>query len=258
VRIAVFGATGSVGCHVVAEARRRGHDVVECTRSGGVDLASGRGVAAALDGADVGVDVTNVVAVRRASAIRFFTSTARTLRSAAAEAKVDHLVVLSIVGVERMRALGYYDAKLAQERLVLSGAVPATIVRATHFHELVGVLTSRGRLGPLAVVPSMRVQTVAAAAVAVCVVDAATAEPALGVLPDVAGPGPAASLPALARSAVARRGGRLGVVALPLPPRAGRTSRDGALLPAGDATIVGPSFEAWLAGPDGAAAAAGR
>jgi uncharacterized protein YbjT (DUF2867 family) len=249
VRIAVIGASGTVGGHVVDEIRRRGHDVVACSRSTGQDVVTGEGIAPAIEGADAVVDASNIMTMRRTSARQFFDSAARTLQRIASTAEVPHLVVLSIVGIQRMRALGYYDAKCTQEQLVLNGEVPATVVRATQFHELVATFAERGRLGAVSFVPSMRVQTVAARSVAGVVAGAALGPPWRGVRPDVGGPAPAATMPTLARALFGHLGSRGVVVGVPLP-FAERANRDGALLPSSDATIVGPSFDEWLAGPE--------
>jgi uncharacterized protein YbjT (DUF2867 family) len=251
VRIAVIGATGMAGHHVVDEVQRRGHEVVACSRSTGQDVVTGAGLGEALEGTDVVVDVSNVNTIRRSTAMAFFAPAARTVRGAARDAGVSHVVVLSIVGIERMRALGYYDAKCTQERFALTGDVPATVVRATQFHELVEVVAQRARVGPVRFIPAMRVQTVAARAVAAVLVDVALGPPWRGTRPDVGGPGPVATMPELARAVLARLGSRSAVVDLPLPPAASRPNRDGALLPAPDATLVGPSFVEWLDGPDG-------
>jgi uncharacterized protein YbjT (DUF2867 family) len=254
-RIAVLGGTGVVGRHVVAVATQRGHDVVACSRASGVDLASGEGLAGALEGCAVAIDVTNVTTMRRAPAFAYFESAARNLQSAARASEVPHLVALSIVGVSVLRRIGYYDAKLAQERLLLNGNVAATVLRATQFHEFPGMLLARMAMGPVAVIPKMRVQTVAARAVAERLVDLADDGPHRGRRPDVAGPGPAASMPGLARAILAATGERRRVLEVPFPG-AGRAVAAGALLPADDAELVGPTFAEWLEGPDGPKASA--
>jgi uncharacterized protein YbjT (DUF2867 family) len=241
-RIAVLGGSGVVGRHVLDEANRRGHDAVSHSRSSGVDLATGAGLDAALQDADAALDVTNVTTLRREPALRFFEATARQLQD---------LVVLSIVGIDRFRSLGYYDAKVTQERLHLDGVVPATVLRATQFHEFPLQIVARSTVGPVAMVPAMRVQTVAARSVAEALVDAAVGDPWRGRLPDVAGPGPPAMLPDLARRALAKAGAATRVLSAPVPGAAGRATRSGAQLPAPDARLLGPSFEAWLDGPDG-------
>jgi uncharacterized protein YbjT (DUF2867 family) len=251
VRIVVFGGSGVVGRHVVTTASSLGHDAVAASRTTGVDLTTGEGLDEVLAGAAAAVDVSNVATIRRRPALEFFESTSKHLQAAASRAGVEHVVVLSIVGIDRLRALGYYDAKVTHERLHLDGPVAATVVRATQFHEFPGQVVARSTAGPVAFVPSMTVQTVAARSVAEVLVETATGAPWRGRALDVAGPGPAVSLPSLATATLARSGSRTKVVAVPLvgPPR--RASTDGSLLPAADARLVGPTFAEWLDGPDG-------
>ncbi len=259
-RVAVTGATGTVGRHVVDVATERGHEVVACSRAGGVDLVTGAGLDAALEGVHVVVDASNVATTRRSTALAFFDATSKHLQAAARRAGVAHVVVVSIVGLDRVRRLGYYDAKLTHERLHLDGPVDASILRATQFHEFSSQVLARATLGPLAAVPSLRVQTVAARQVAERLVDVATGPPARRHLPDVGGPRPATDLVTLARRWLAATGRTTRVVALRVPGAVGRAIRDGALLPAPDAHLVGPTFEAWLecvpggAGPRGGGA----
>ena len=252
-RIAVFGGTGVLGRHVVEEARSRGWEAASLSRRCGVDLVTGDGLAPALAGADAAIDVTNVMTVRAGPARRFFEATARNLQAAAMREGVKHLVVVSIVGVDRLGGFGYYGAKVTQERLHLDGPVDTTVLRATQFHEFPGQILSRSTFGPVSVVPGLRVQTVAARSVAAALVDATAAGPSRGRLADVAGPGPARDLPALARAVLERESRRSTVLALRVPGAIGREVRAGALLPASDGLLVGPTFEEWLAGPDGPA-----
>ncbi|HEV3328703.1 MAG TPA: hypothetical protein VGZ33_04850 [Acidimicrobiales bacterium] len=245
-RIAVLGGSGVVGRHAVGVALARGLDAVALSRSTGVDVVTGAGLDAALEGVTAAIDVTNVATIRRGPSRRFFESGARSVQQAAARAGVAHVVVLSIVGVDRLRSLGYYDAKCTQERHHLDGPVPATIVRATQFHEFPGQVVARSTVGPVALVPAMRVQTVAARSVAEVLVDAAAGQPTNARAPDVAGPGPPAELPVLVAATLARRGARTRVIGVPLLGAPRRASRDGSLLPAPDARLVGPTFEAWL------------
>ena len=252
-RIAVLGGEGVVGRHVVDEARRRGHEAISLSRSSGVDVSSGDGLDEALVGADVAIDVTNIASLRRHTALRYFESSSKHLQSAALRCAVGHVVVLSIVGIDQVRAVGYYDAKVTQERLHLDGPVPATVLRATQFHEFALQVASRATAAGVALVPSIRVQTVAARSVAEQLVDAAAAGPHRGRLADVAGPPPPGVLADRTRAAFERAGRRTKVVSVPPFGSALEGVREGALLPAADATITGPSFEAWLDGPDGPA-----
>ena len=166
--------------------------------------------------------------------------------------------MLSIVGIDRLRTFGYYDAKLAQERLHLDGAVAATVVRATQFHEFAGQVLARGPAGPVALVPTLRVQTVAARAVAAELVDAALGGPQRGRAPRRRGSGARRDPPrARPPGGASREGPRARCVAVPVPGAAGRAIADGALLPADDARLVGPRFDEWLAGDDGPATPGG-
>ncbi len=241
-RIAVAGGTGVVGHHVVEAARLAGHETVVLARSTGVDTRSGKGLADALSGADVVVDTTNFWNTETQEVTDFFVASTTNLSRLGATAGVRHLVVLSIVGIDRVPT-GYYPAKVAQERAALSGPVPATILRATQFHEITAQLLDRTRNGPSAQVPDFRVRTVAARTVGQILVDAAEETPANGRAADVCGPNEA-NLLDLARQFTRRFD--LGLEVVPVdwgvPP--------GALLPGEDARIEGPTFDEWLAGND--------
>ena len=131
-RLAVAGGTGMVGRHVVEHARRAGHDVVVLSRSEGVDVRSGAGLADALRGVDTIIDVTNAGTTEQGAATGFFTEEADMLQRVGATRGVGHIVTLSIVGIDRAPA-GYFAAKL--EHAAAQGTVPVTIMRATQFHE---------------------------------------------------------------------------------------------------------------------------
>lgn len=243
-RIAVAGGTGVVGRHVVEAARARGHDVVVMARSRGVDLVTGHGLEGALDGVEAVVDATNVTDLRRKVASAFFEATTRTLLAGEERAGVRHHVLLSIVGVDRVEGYGYYQGKLAQERLVRAGRVPWTILRATQFHEFPAQLLA-GVPGPLAVVPHMRSQPVAAREVGEHLVRLAEG-PALGMAPELAGPREEQVVD-MARRLVRARGLRRWVVPVSLP-KAGPAMRGGALLPDADGPRGRITFDEWLAG----------
>jgi uncharacterized protein YbjT (DUF2867 family) len=248
-KLAVAGGTGVVGRHVVRAARDRGHDVVVVSRSEGIDLRSGAGLSHALDGVDRILDTTNVATMRRAEGAALFTEMTRHLQSAGVEQGVSGLVTLSIVGLERV-SLGYYQAKLAQEAAAKAGPLPVTIVRATQFHEFPAQVLGRARTGPVAFVPHMRVQPVAARALAEILVDMVE-RPAGGDTVEVAGPA-IADLIALARATVRRRGRHLAVLPLRVPGAAGKAMRTGGQLPGPGARIVGPTFDEWLRTDDSA------
>jgi len=242
-RIAVAGGTGLVGRLLVEELSAGGHDPVVLARSVGVDVTTGAGLDAALDGAEAVVDVSNVTTTRRGPAERFFATGTRHLIEAGRRAGVGHHVVLSIVGVDRVDQ-GYYAAKRAQERAVLDGGVPATVLRATQFHEFAGQLLERVP-GPVAVVPRMRVQPIAAREVAAALAALVEDTPA-GMAPELAGP-EVHEFVDLVRKVLAARGSRRPVLPVRLPGRPGRLAAEGALLPTGPGPRGRETFDEWLA-----------
>ncbi len=247
-RIAVAGGTGTVGRYVMKAAEQGGHVATSLSRATGIDLRTGVGLEGVLEGVDVIVDATNGSTVSATKATDFFTSVTRRLQQAGSAAGVGRLITVSIVNIDRLSSYGYYKAKLAQEAAALEGPLPVTIVRATQFHEFPAQIMQRAHAGPVYLMPRMRVQTVAARSVGEVVVNLA-ASPPEDTTVDVAGPA-VAELVDLARAVIRRRGGSGQVVAIPVPGRAGRAMRSGALTPAAGALIAGPTFEEWLPGPD--------
>jgi uncharacterized protein YbjT (DUF2867 family) len=247
-RIAVAGGTGVVGTFVVAAAENAGHDVVSISRRSGVDIRSGEGLAPALKGVDVIVDTTNAGTTNRAKATAFFTEVTQQLQTVGAGEGVARLVVLSIVGLERVPGYGYYEAKLAQEKVALAGPLPTTIVRATQFHEFPAQILSRTQFGPVAMMPQMKTQPVAARAVGEVLLETVVTPP-VATMTEVAGP-EVAELVDLARMVMRSRGARAWVIPLTLPGRAGKSFRNGDQLPGADVRRVGPRFSEWLRGGD--------
>ncbi|MQA35479.1 SDR family oxidoreductase [Modestobacter roseus] len=244
-RIAIAGATGVVGRHVVAHARAAGHSVVPMSRGTGQDVTTGAGLAEALTGADVVVDVTSVLTTRTRPAVDFCTRATGKLLAAEQDAGVGHHLALSIVGVDGARR-GYYAGKVAQERLVTAGPVPWTVLRATQFHEFAAQLVQRTGIGPVVAVPAGRVCTVAASEVGAALVALAEAGPS-GRATDLGGP-EEAELADLVRRWLAATGQRRRVVRVPLPGELGRRMRAGGLLPGPDADRGRATFGEWLAG----------
>lgn len=250
-RVAVAGGTGVAGRHVVAALERAGHDAVVLSRARGVDVTTGAGVDAALEGVHAVVDVTNVDTLRERVSVAFFARATATLLAAGARAGAAHHVALSIVGADRV-PFGYYAGKRHQEALVAAGAVPWTVLRATQFHEFAGQTLDRTP-GPVALVPRMRIRPVAVREVAEELARRAVG-PAAGTV-ELAGPREE-DLAAMARRVVAARGRRRRVVDVRLPGATGRGFADGGLLPTGAVATGTTTFDAWLTGPDGPGAGA--
>lgn len=250
-RVAVVGGTGTLGAAVVAELGRRGHEAVALSRrppaSGRgehrrVDLATGEGLETALAGMNAVVDASNKNGSRRAMEAVLLDGTRRLLRAEFA-AGVGHHVLISIVGIDKV-PFGYYRVKLEQERLVADADVPASVLRATQFHQLldkVFTVAARGALLPGGRIP---LQPVDAHEVASALADVVGDEPSTERR-EMAGP-EVAELGQLARAwRTARRRQRL-VVPVPAVGRIGRALRAGGLI-ASDARRGTLGFAQWLA-----------
>jgi uncharacterized protein YbjT (DUF2867 family) len=241
--IAVAGGTGAVGRFVVSIARERGHRVVVLSRADGVDLVTGEGLPDALEGVDAVIDVASIQTLSAKASVQFFSATTRNLLQAEKSAGVRHHVALSIVGTEKAAA-GYYAGKLAQEQLVSNGAAPWTILRATQFHEFAQQVLARSSVGPLAFVPRMATQPVAAREVAEALVDAAEAGPQ-GRITDLGGPR-MEQLVDIVRAYAAKSGQRKLVLGFTAPGKLWHAMRSGALLPEPGAAVGRQTFEEWL------------
>ena len=241
-RIAIVGGTGTLGRPVAAELSERGHEVRVLSRHAPeyqVDLTTGAGLAAALDGCQVVVDASSSPP-RTAAAV--LVAGNRRLLDAGREAGVEHHVCVSIVGCDRL-PIGYYGVKTKQEGVVVRGPLAWTIVRATQFHELLaGFFGAAARFG---VVPAVRgvLQPIAAADAAHAVADVAVGEPRRGRI-EVAGP-EVVSIGDLAATWRRAAGRRALLVPLPVPGRIGRGLRDGWLTAAQPDVRGTVTFAAW-------------
>jgi uncharacterized protein YbjT (DUF2867 family) len=250
-KIAVAGATGRVGRHVVDVLTERGHEAVAMSRATGVDVITSDGLADALAGVECVIDVATGPSPDRQAATEFFTTSTRNLQEAGERAGVQRMVVVSIIGIDKYTG-GYSAAKLDHERAMLAGPIPARVLRAAQFHEFVAQLMDWGRRGDVAYVPKMRTQLVAARTVAEALVhlaadpDAVPA-PAGAPIAEIAGPREE-SLVEMATLLAARRGDPVRVegVSDQDDPDHG-LNESGALLPSPHATLAGPAFEDWLA-----------
>jgi len=246
-KIAVAGATGRVGRHVGDVLKERGYEVVPISRSNGVDVVTGDGLAEALRGVECIIDVATGSSPDQEAATEFFTAAARNLHEAGRRAGVQRIVVVSIIATDRFTA-GYGAAKVAHEQAMLSGPLPARVLRAAQFHEFVAELVEWGRKGDVSYVPKMRTQVVAARTVAEALVDMAMNSEwgSGGPIPEIAGPREE-NLVDIARLFVARQGDpvRIEGVSDPSNPDS-HLNESGALLPSPHATLAGPTFEEWL------------
>lgn len=250
-KIAVAGATGRVGRHVVDVLRARGHEVVPISRSNDIDLVTGNGLAAALEDAECVIDAATGPSPEQTAATAFFTTAARNLHEFGVRAGVHRVVAVSIIGTDRFTG-GYGAAKIAHERTHLEGAIPVRILRAAQFHEFVPQLVARGRQDDVSYVPNMRSQPVAARTVAEMLADLSDgsdemwASSAQSIF-EIAGPREE-SVVDLARLLVATRDERLRIEGVTDPADPDRELYlNGALLAGPTARRGGPTFEEWLA-----------
>ncbi|MFC4812336.1 SDR family oxidoreductase [Paenibacillus sp. GCM10023250] len=186
-KIVVIGGTGLIGKKLVHNLRELGHEAVAASPSKGVNAVTGEGLAEALSGAQVVVDVANAPSWEDQAVLDFFETSSRNLLAAEAAAGVKHHVALSIVGTDGLPENGYFRAKLAQEKLIAASGIPYTIVRATQFSEFVGGIADSFTDGNTVRVPAVSFQPIVSDDVAAALADVAVAEPANGIV-EVAGP----------------------------------------------------------------------
>jgi len=244
-KIAVAGATGRVGRQVSEVLAERGHEVVAISRATGVDIITGAGLDAALNGVEVIVDAATSPSPDQQPATEFFVTAAHNLQEAGVRAGVRRAIVVSIINIDKS-AGGYGLAKIAHEDAWLSGPIPVRIVRAAQFHEFVAQLLEWGTQGDVAYVPEMRTQIVSARTVAEAVAGVATSAGEPAQIVEIAGPREE-DLAQLATMLIARRGTpvRVEVVRDPADPDADMQATGG-LLPGPGARLAGPTFEEWL------------
>ena len=243
-KIVVIGGTGLIGTKVVSNLRQRGHEVVAAAPSSGVNTITGEGLADALAGAQVVVDVANAPSWDDKAVLEFFEKSGRNLLAAETAAGVRHHVALSVVGTERLLASGYFRAKLAQENLIKTSSIPYTIVRATQFFEFVGGIAQAATEGQTVRIPAAMMQPIVSEDVAAVMADTALAEPLNGMI-EVAGPDPIRQ-DELVRQFLSATGDPRTVVTDESALYFGIALNDQSLTP-GDNPILGPTrFADWL------------
>ncbi|MBB5935480.1 SDR family oxidoreductase [Streptomyces zagrosensis] len=246
-KFAVAGATGRLGRHVVDVLTEQGHRVVSMSRATGVDVITGAGLADALTGVDVIIDVASWHASDQEAATEFFRTATGNLHEAGQRAGVSRLVAVSIIGADKATA-GFVAAQQVHEEANLSGPLPARILRAAQFHEFVGQLLD-WRQGDVAYIPALPTQLVACRTVAETLVGLASdpnaAQPGPGEpIPEIAGP-VKETMSDAAELLGARRGIKVCAVAASGMPDA-EIAAAGGFLPSPHATLAGPTFREWL------------
>ncbi len=244
-KIVVIGGTGLIGKKLIPLLRERGHEAVAASPASGVNTLTGEGLAAVLAGAAVVVDVSNSPSFEDQAVLEFFEASGRNLLAAESAAGVGHHVALSVVAADRLPDSGYMRAKVAQERLIKSGNVPYTIVRATQFFEFLGGIAGSGAEDGAVRLPDAPMQPLAADDVAAALADVAVGPPANAIL-ELAGP-EMQSMAAFVRRALAAGGDTRTVVADPQARYFGTALDARGLTPDGANPRLGVTrFEDWL------------
>jgi uncharacterized protein YbjT (DUF2867 family) len=243
-KIVVIGGTGLIGSKLVEKLGQDGHEPLAASPDKGVDALTGEGLAEALEGARVVVDVANAPVWEDAAVLDFFQTSSRNLLAAETDAGVGHHVTLSVVGTDRLPGSGYFRAKLAQEQIVKAGPVPYTIVRATQFFEFIGRIADSGTDGDTVRLAPALVQPEAADDVAATLADVAVGAP-LNDIVELAGP-EAFRLDELARRVLAAHDDPRAVEADVHARYFGVEIDDRSLTPGDDARIAPTRFEDWL------------
>jgi uncharacterized protein YbjT (DUF2867 family) len=243
-RIVVIGGTGLIGSKLVHALDEHGHDAVAAAPSTGVNTLTGEGLADVLKGADVVVDVSNSPKLDD-SAMEFFRTATTNLLAAEKDAGVRHHVALSVVGTDWLAPhSGYFEAKLAQEKLISDGPIPYSIVHATQFFEFMKTLADSATVGDTVRMPPAYFQPMAAADVAEGVAITAVNDPVNGIT-EIGGP-EAVLLPDLIRTALTARGDARQVVADPTAQYWGIDIEERTLVPGDGATLFDTRFEDWI------------
>ncbi|MGJ4942798.1 SDR family oxidoreductase [Bradyrhizobium sp. HKCCYLS1011] len=244
-KIVVIGGSGLVGSKLVATLRQRGHDVAAASPKTGVNSVTGEGLADALTGAEIVVDVSNAPSWEPAAVLDFFQTSSRNLVAAEAAAGVRHHVALSIVGTDRTPAIAYFRAKVAQEQVIKSSGLPYSIVRATQFFEFLSAIADGGVVDGKIIVPSALFQPIATDDIVSVLAEVATGAP-LNATIDIAGPEKAPFNTFVARRLKAAGDARP-VLGDPKASYYGAPIDDRSLVPLGPARLGPTGLDAWLA-----------
>jgi uncharacterized protein YbjT (DUF2867 family) len=243
-KIVVIGGSGLIGTKLVNRLRQKGHDVVAASPNSGVNTITGEGLAEALAGAQVVVDVANSPSFEDRAVLEFFETSGRNLLAAEAAAGVGHHVALSVVGTDRLPESGYLRAKMAQEKLIKASKIPYTILRSTQFFEFVNGIAQSATDGQTVRLSPALLQPIVSDDVAAALADVVLGPPVNGTV-ELAGP-ERISLDQLVRRYLSAKHDPRQVVADIHARYFGTELNDQSLTP-GDNPRIGPTrFEDWL------------
>ncbi len=243
-KIVVIGGTGLIGSKLIEILTARGYEAVAAAPNTGVNTLTGEGLAEALTGASVVVDVSNSPSFEEKAVMEFFQTSTRNLLAYEAKAGVRHHVALSVVGTDRLQESAYFRAKIAQEKLIQESSIPYSIVHATQFFEFVRMIADAGTDGSLVSVPPVFIQPMAADDVAKAVGRAAVGAPVNGIV-EVGGP-ERFRLDEFIREGLRARNDPRQVIADLNARYFGAKLSDNTLVPGDDARLGEIRFAEWL------------
>jgi len=243
-KIVVIGGSGLIGAKLVYNLRERGHEVVAASPASGIDTITGEGLADALAGADIVVDVANSPSFEDKAVLEFFETSGRNLLAAEAVAGVKHHVALSIVGTDRLPGSGYLRAKMAQETLIKASKTPYTIVRSTQFFEFMRGIAESNTNGTTVRLSPALFQPIASDDVVAVLTDVTLGTPANGIV-EVAGP-ERLRMAELVQTFLNAKHDARKVVADTHARYFGVELNDQSLVPGDTARIAATRFEDWL------------
>ncbi len=244
-KIVVIGGTGLIGSKLVNKLREQGHEALAAAPKTGVNTLTGEGLAEALRGASVVVDVSNSPDWEDAAVLKFFETSTRNLLTYEASAGVEHHVALSVVGTQRLAESGYFRAKIAQEKLITESSIPYTIVHATQFFEFLKGLADISMVGGKVHLPPVLFQPMAADDVASGVARIAVGQPVNGVI-EIGGPEQFRVDELVRRRLTSLKDPRQ-VIADPNALYSGAKISERTLVPGQNAWLGETHFETWLA-----------
>jgi uncharacterized protein YbjT (DUF2867 family) len=244
-KIMVIGGTGLIGSKVVEKLKQKGHEAIAAAPNTGVNIITGEGLKEATAGAQVVIDLANSPSFEDKAVLEFFETSGRNLLAAEATAGgVRHHVALSIVGIDRSPDVGYFRAKVAQEKLIETSGIPYTIIRSTQFMEFLGGIAASSADGNIVRLSPGLFQPIAADDVATIVADVALAAPRNGIV-EIAGPERAPFNEIVSRYLKAIGDPRK-VVRDPEARYWGGRVEEHSLVPLGEARIGCIGFDEWL------------
>jgi uncharacterized protein YbjT (DUF2867 family) len=243
-KIVIIGGTGLIGSKTVERLRSRGHEVIAASPNTGVNTMTGEGLAEALTGTEVVIDLANSPSFEDKAVMDFFESSGRNLLAAEKIAGVKHHIALSVVGTERLQESGYFRAKLAQEKLIKASGMPYTIVHSTQFMEFLSGIAQSGTVGDTVHLSPAFVQPIASDDVADAMTDVALETPINGTI-EIAGPERSRLSDLVARYLVATGDARK-VVPDPEAKYFGARLEDGSLVSDNNPRLGKITFEQWF------------